>query len=401
MYKKDGKALRPVHSLEPLNKITIQHSGVVPIPEHLAEQFGGRACSGMLDLFVAFDERKVAESSRDLTTFQTPFGALRLVTLPMGWTNSVPILHDDVSYILQPEIPDITIPYIDDVPIKGPKTRYQLPGGAYETIPQNRGIRRFVWEHFENLNRVIQRMKYCGGTFSGPKLFLCVPEITVLGHVCTFKGRKIDPARTDAICKWGPCQTLTEVKAFLGTLGVCRIFIRNFAHRAAPLIKLTRKDVPFEFGAKEIAAQEDLKQALFDSPALRAIDYSSSAPVVLSVDTSATAIGYLLAQCDSDNPHKRYYSRFGSITLNARESRFSQPKLELYGLYRALGALRLYLIGIHNLIVEVDARYIKGMLSNPDIAPTATLNRWIVSILTFHFTLVHVAGTHHGPDGLS
>jgi hypothetical protein len=41
------------------------------------------------------------------------------------------------------------------------------------------------------------------------------------------------------------------------------------------------------------------------------------------------------------------------------------------------------------------------MLSNPDVAPSASINRWIVSILTFHFTLVHVAGTHHGPDGLS
>ena len=76
VYKSDRKVLRPVHSLEPLNRITIQHSGVVPIPEHLAEQFGGRACHGMLDLFVAFDERKVAESLCDLTTFQTPFGAL-------------------------------------------------------------------------------------------------------------------------------------------------------------------------------------------------------------------------------------------------------------------------------------------------------------------------------------
>jgi hypothetical protein len=89
-------------------------------------------------------------------TFQTPFGALCLVTLLMGWTNSVPILHDDVSYILQPEIPEITIPYINNVPIKGPTTRYQLAGGRYETIPENPAIRRFVWEHFENLNRVIQ-----------------------------------------------------------------------------------------------------------------------------------------------------------------------------------------------------------------------------------------------------
>jgi Integrase zinc binding domain/RNase H-like domain found in reverse transcriptase len=399
--KKDGKSLRPVHSLEPLNKVTIQHSGVVPIPEHLAEQFGGRSCGGMLDLYVAYDERKVAESSRDLTTFQTPFGALRLVTLPMGWTNSVPIMHDDVTHILQPEIPHITIPYIDDAPIKGPKSRYQLPGGAYETIPENSAIRRFVWEHFENLNRVIQRMKYCGGTFSGHKLYLCVPEIIVLGHRCNIEGRMADPTRIDAVNKWGPCKSLTEVKAFLGTIGVCRIFIQNFAKRAAALINLTRKDVPFEFGLTHIAAQEDLKLALLNSPAIRAIDYTSSAPVILSVDTSHIAVGFFLAQCDPDNPRKRYYSRFGSITLNDRESRFSQPKLELYGLYRALGALRLYLIGVRNIIVEVDARYIKGMLANPDIAPSASINRWIVSILTFHFTLVHVPGTHHGPDGLS
>ena len=41
------------------------------------------------------------------------------------------------------------------------------------------------------------------------------------------------------------------------------------------------------------------------------------------------------------------------------------------------------------------------MLLNPDIVPSASINRWIVSILLFHFTLVHVPGTRHGPDGLS
>jgi len=87
--------------------------------------------------------------------------------------------------------------------------------------------------------------------------------------------------------------------------------------------------------------------------------------------------------------------------LNDREARFSQPKLELYGLYRSLRVLKLYLIGVQNLIVKVDAKYIKGMLSNPDIAPSASINRWIVSILMFHFELVHVPGACHGPDGLS
>ena len=145
----------------------------------------------------------------------------------------------------------------------------------------------------------------------------------------------------------------------------------------------------------------DLKDALLKSPALRPLNYKSDAPIILSVDTSQIAIGYLLAQCDLENPRLRYYAKFGSITLNDRESRFSQAKLELYGLYRTLRCLKPLLIGIRNLIIEVDAKYIKGMLKNPDVAPSASMNRWILSILMFHFTLVHVPGTHHGPDGLS
>ncbi|SJL18848.1 uncharacterized protein ARMOST_22450 [Armillaria ostoyae] len=117
VLKKDGKSLRIVHSLEPLNEVTIAHSGLPPTTDPLAEHFAGRACGATLDLFVGYDERLLAESSRDLTTFQTPYGALRLITLPMGWTNSVPIFHNDVTFILQPEIPEFTIPYIDDVPV--------------------------------------------------------------------------------------------------------------------------------------------------------------------------------------------------------------------------------------------------------------------------------------------
>ena len=60
-----------------------------------------------------------------MTTFQMPFGAMRLVMLPMGWTNSIPIFHDDVTEILKLEILHITIPYIDDILVKGPVERYE------------------------------------------------------------------------------------------------------------------------------------------------------------------------------------------------------------------------------------------------------------------------------------
>ena len=401
VVKKDGTTLRIVHSLEPLNQVTIKHAGVTPFTDQIGEHFAGRACGGMLDLYVGYDERGLAETSRDLTTFQSPFGTLRLVTLPMGWTNSVPIFHDDVTFILQPEIPDVTVPYIDDVPIRGPEGRYYLPDGTEERIPDNPGIRRFVWEHFQNVNRVVQRTKYCGGTYSGFKSTLCAEEIVAVGHRCTPQGRLPDPKYIDKITNWGPCKSVSEVRAFLGTIGVCRMFIQNFARRANSLVHLTRKDVPFEFGQEQLEAQEDLKKALLASPALRPIDYSSNSPVVLAVDTSSIAVGFYLCQTDTDNPRKRYYARFGSIPLNDRERRFSQPKLELYGLFRALRAYKIFIVGVRNLIVEVDARYIRGMLNNPDIAPSASLNRWIVSILTFHFELHHVPGKQHSPDGLS
>jgi hypothetical protein len=128
--------------------------------------------------------------------------------------------------------------------------------------------------------------------------------------------------------------------------------------------------------------QEDLKTALLESPALHAIDYTSSVPVILAVDTSYIAVGSHLCQCDVTMPSRCYYNRFCSITLNDRGSKYSQPKLKIYSHYRALRALHFYLIGVWNLVVEVDVRYIKGMLSNPDISPSTSINQWIVAILT-------------------
>jgi hypothetical protein len=49
---------------------------------------------------------------------------------------------------------------------------------------------------------------------------------------------------------------------------------------------------------------------------------------------------------------------FGSILLNERKAHFSQAKLEIYGLFRALRALKIYLVGIRNLIIEIHASYI-------------------------------------------
>jgi RNase H-like domain found in reverse transcriptase len=136
------------------------------------------------------------------------------------------------------------------------------------------------------------------------------------------------------------------------------------------------------------------------APALHPIDYQSERPVILSVDSSHIAAGFILSQLD-ENEQKRP-ARYGSIPFNERESKYSQPKLELYGLYRALQQWRIHLIGVKNLQVEVDAKYIKGMLNHPNLQPKAAITRWIEGILLYDFKLVHVpAASFKGPEALS
>ena len=120
--------------------------------------------------------------------------------------------------------------------------------------------------------------------------------------------------------------------------------------------------------------QVDLKQALLNSPALQPINYQLGSLVILAVDTSQIAARFYLCQADLIMPNKCYFAQFGSLPLNDREQCFSPPKLELYSLYQALHTYKMFLVRVGNLIVEVDARYIKGMLNNPEIAPSASIN---------------------------
>ena len=48
--------------------------------------------------------------------------------------------------------------------------------------------------------------------------------------------------------------------------------------------------------------------------------------------------------------------------------------MELYGLFHMLKAAKIFIIRVDNLVVEVDVKYIKGMINNPDIQLNNTIN---------------------------
>ena len=158
-----------------------------------------------------------------------------------------------------------------------------------------------------------------------------MPFAVVVGHLCTYEGCLPDTARIQKIVDWPICKLLTEVRGFLGTVGTIWIFIKDYAMIAHPLVHLTRKDIEFTFGKQELEAMKKLKTLAKNSLAICAINYANRHKVILAMDISSIAVRYILSQIGVDT--KCYPSQFGSMTLLERESRYSQAKLELFGLF--------------------------------------------------------------------
>jgi hypothetical protein len=292
------------------------------------------------------------------------------------------------------------VPFVDDTSIKGPATCYKTKDGGYETIPANLQICRFVWEHLNDIHHILHRFLCAGATISAKKIAIAIPEVTILGHKCNYEGHIPNNSKIAKIRDWPECKSLTNVCTFLSIAGYMHIWIKNYSSIAHLLVDLTRKGVLFSWQEQHAQAMQSLKNTIVQSSALISINYTADHAIYLSVNLSIHGMGWILTQdCSDGHCHP---SRFSSILWNKHESCYSQAKLELYSLFRALHATCLYLIGVRKLIVEVNASYIKGMLSNPNVQPNATINRWITAILLFDFELKHIlANKHKGPDRLS
>jgi hypothetical protein len=399
VQKKNGE-LRIVHDLQKLNGVTIRDTGVPPILDEFVEAYAGRSVYSVLDMYWGFYARVLDPTSRDMTAFQTPLGVLRITSLPMGFTNSPAEFQACMVFLLQDEIPEVAGVFIDDVPIKGPVNRYLNEDGEEERMKENPDIRRFMWEHLNDLHRILHRMGEAGGTVSGKKMQLCRTEVEIVGQKCSRDGRRPTDTRTQRIQDWPIPINVSEVRGFLGLCGTVRIWIKDYSQTARPLVNLTRKDWEFAWGPDQDQAFQKLKTLVSNAPALRPIDYRCGRPLILSVDSSIHGIGFVLSQDDPQG--RRVPARYGSLPLTGEAEKYGQSKLELYGLFRALKHWRMHLIGAPKLIVEVDAICIKGMLNNPDSQATAPMNRWIYNILLFDFEIIHVPGSKHkAPDALS
>lgn len=190
-----------------------------------------------VDLYVGYDHRTIHPDSRDLLAFDTPFGTVRLTKLPQSWYAAVSIFHGDAVFILQ-FATDVAPISMDDIFIHGKATRYELKGGGWKVLEDNPNIRVFVFEHFEDINRILHRLKHAGATISVKKFQMGVPELKALGQTVTYGGRKLDTGRVVKLQSWLPCESASEVRGFLGTMGTVHLDLRVCRDSSEPAFYL-------------------------------------------------------------------------------------------------------------------------------------------------------------------
>jgi len=123
------------------------------------------------------------------------------------------------------------------------------------------------------------------------------PQMDFLGIRISKEGITINPAKVTGLHDYPrDILNLRQARGFLGIAGYHRMFCKNFSIIAAPITKLTGKDVPFKWGPAQCEAQDKIITLITGSPVL--VKPDPSRQFKLEVDTSQIGTGVILYQRD-------------------------------------------------------------------------------------------------------
>lgn len=198
---------------------------------------------------------------------------------------------------------------------------------------------------------------------------------------------------------WPVPTTASEVRGFLGVCNHLRMFIRDFSEVTAPLRRLTRKGVEFEWGEEEQLAFEKVEEIVKRDIVLRNVEYGPGAGFLkLAINASYIDAEAVLTEEDGDGMDKPVLNKIDFFS--PVESRYSQPKLELCEVAKTLKKLQVSLWG-QEFEFQVDSKSLIQMIKTPDL-PNAPVNRRVPFVQLFNFTLIHKSGkTFTMAEGLS
>ena len=123
-------------------------------------------------------------------------------------------------------------------------------------------------EHEDHLRIILQLLRdhQLYAMFSKCKIWLV--EVGFLGHVVSASGVSVDPGKVEVVMSWERPKSVFEIRSFLGLAGYYRRFIEDFSWLAAPMTRLTRKEVKFVWDDSCERAFQELKRRLTSAPIL-------------------------------------------------------------------------------------------------------------------------------------
>jgi hypothetical protein len=92
--------------------------------------------------------------------------------------------------------------------------------------------------------------------------------VEFLGHVIRKEGIAVNPNKVQSVLDWQAQTSVKEIRGFLGMAGYYQRFIEGFSKIAGPMMKLLRKNTPFEWTKKCEESFQELKKRLTTAPIL-------------------------------------------------------------------------------------------------------------------------------------
>lgn len=205
-------------------------------------------------------------------------------------------------------------------------------------------------------------------------------KVGFLGHVISGDGVSVDPQKVEAVLNWGRPDSVTEIRSFLGLAGYYRRFVQDFSKIAAPLTKLTRKGVKFEWSEECEQSFLELKNRLTSAPILVLPD--DSGEYVIYSDASRQGLGCVLMQ------HGKVIA-YASRQLKPHEMNYPTHDLELAAVVFALKIWRHYLYRAKCQIFT-DHKSLKYVFTQRDL--NLRQRRWMELIKDYDCTIEYHPG---------
>ena len=275
--RKLGGRLRFCVDYRALNALTKKDRYPLPLIKETLNLIGRATWYTKLDVTAAFHKIRISKEQEWMTAFRTRFGSYEWLVTPFGLANAPSTFQRYINWALRDFLDDFASAYLDDVLI--------FTEGSLR-------------KHHKHVRQVVERLQEAGLHLELSKCEFDVQRTKYLGFILEAgKGISMDPEKVQAIKEWQPPTTVKGVRGFLGFANFYRKFIKDFATLSEPLVRLTKKDLPFQWGEEQEQAFWKLKKAFLSDEVLTTLNPEGKA--VVECDSSGFAIGATLSQEDA------------------------------------------------------------------------------------------------------